>query len=878
MLHHDRPLLFGLVALEQELVGAADLVDAFRQWRQDPERSLAQILASQGRLSRDGVQAIERLLSDSSLGEQAAAARRTLDSPTTTWRPETTSIGIDIKRLRASATVDPPLMDATVRFQPLRLHASGGLGQVFEAEDAELKRRVALKEIRPQYADDEESRRRFVFEAEVTGNLEHPGIVPVYGLGAHPDGRPFYAMRFIEGETLSESIQTFHAVSRPDFASREFRQLLGRLVAACNAVAFAHSRGIVHRDLKPQNVMLGPFGETLVVDWGLAKPLAGAHSGDSDAAGAPFPLGPQRDESLDTATGEFVGTPAFMSPEQARGDARGVGPASDVFSLGAMLYVLLAGQLPRRGSALELVHFAADWHAPSACTDQPRAPRALAAVAAKAMALEPANRYASPLDLTAEIERWLADEPVAAYPDPWIDRAFRWVRKHRLPVAVASALVLVATVALGIGYILVSQERDIAQTERTRARVNAAATREVVEQFLIQIGDDRWSQIPGFEDVRLEMVNLAANRYRGLITQQPSDAELMADAAMAFRRCANLYRMIGEFERAAESYSEAVAGFQRATATDPNSGRNVLLMGEVLGDRAQLIFRQKGALAAEFPLREALAVSRRLRASRADSVSARQAEARIQVDLAEALCDLERFDEAVEMAREAAAVLQGAADANSQPVVNRLTAAYSGLTLGQILRQAGQWDEASVALESAWQRASEYSRNYPRDVNLQFCLAAVNLERSVVAAHQNGPTDTVLAAFDESITALNDLARQFPDTGSFRRKLAEALTLQSELQLRGGDPGEADRAVQRAVELLTQLDQKYGSPAVFQPLLASAHLAAGKVALVGDHLAAARIQFLQAQECSARACATNPASRRLGEQSRQIQSLLESIE
>jgi serine/threonine protein kinase len=180
----------------------------------------------------------------------------------------------------------PPPGGAGQRYQVLRPHAKGGLGEVSVALDRELQREVALKEIRPEYADDPNSRGRFLREAEVTGSLEHPGIVPVYGLGASPDGRPYYAMRFVQGQTLKDAIRHLHE-ERPDRdpegSARMLRGLLGRFVAVCNAVAYAHSRGVLHRDLKPANVMLGKFGETLIVDWGLAKAggrEAGGGTGD----------------------------------------------------------------------------------------------------------------------------------------------------------------------------------------------------------------------------------------------------------------------------------------------------------------------------------------------------------------------------------------------------------------------------------------------------------------------------------------------------------------------------------------------------------------------------------------------------------------------
>jgi eukaryotic-like serine/threonine-protein kinase len=169
---------------------------------------------------------------------------------------------------------DAPAADGG-RYRVLRSHARGGLGEVFVALDTEVGREVALKEIQDEFADDPASQGRFLREAEVNGRLEHPAIVQVYGLGRHADGRPYYVMRLIRGETLDAAARRFHEADRPGRDPGEralaLRQLLGQFVAVCNAVAYAHSRGVLHRDIKPANVMLGKFGETLLVDWGLAK-------------------------------------------------------------------------------------------------------------------------------------------------------------------------------------------------------------------------------------------------------------------------------------------------------------------------------------------------------------------------------------------------------------------------------------------------------------------------------------------------------------------------------------------------------------------------------------------------------------------------------
>ncbi len=232
------------------------------------------------------------------------------------------------------------------RFRVLRPHASGGLGAVFVALDGELHREVALKQILDRFADDPTSRQRFLLEAEITGGLEHPGVVAVYGLGTYADGRPYYAMRYIRGDSLKEAIDLFHGDEglKADAGRRslEFRKLPRRFLDVCNAIDYAHSRGVIHRDIKPANIILGRHGETLVIDWGLAK----AVGRDDPTVGEQTLTPSSSGGSSETVPGSALGTPAYMSPEQAAGDLDRLGPRSDVYSLGATLYCLLIGKPP----------------------------------------------------------------------------------------------------------------------------------------------------------------------------------------------------------------------------------------------------------------------------------------------------------------------------------------------------------------------------------------------------------------------------------------------------------------------------------------------------------------------------------------------------
>ncbi|HWB12253.1 MAG TPA: bifunctional serine/threonine-protein kinase/formylglycine-generating enzyme family protein [Pirellulales bacterium] len=368
------------------------------------------------------------------------------------------------------------------RFKVLWQHASGGLGRVSVALDNELHRHVALKEIHPELADHAECRARFLLEAEVTGSLEHPGVVPVYSLGSWHDGRPFYAMRLIRGKSLEEAVRQFHEVPC-EAGERELRlrKLLRRFIDICNAVDYAHSRGVLHRDIKPANVMLGPYGETLVVDWGLAKP---ATSRDMPSGTAETWLAPQTAGNTPaTRAGSVIGTPAYMGPEQAAGALDQLGPASDVYSLGATLYTVLTNRAPFEDendfSVMRARILTGDFRRPREV--KPNVPRPLEAICLKAMALEPGDRYVSASALAEDVENWLGDAPVRAYREGRVERLSRWSRRHRAWArAGAFSLVLVTLVALTASW-LVNRARvqtEEAHHERAMAQIELLCNAE----------------------------------------------------------------------------------------------------------------------------------------------------------------------------------------------------------------------------------------------------------------------------------------------------------------------------------------------------------------------------------------------------------------
>lgn len=507
----DRNLLFGLLALQMSFISRDDLVEAMKVWAENRHRSLGEILCELNAINDHERNLLESLVNrhvekhdndpQKSLGTLtlANADRSVLDTldevnlheslsligqaanvpdPAQTASPGSDSNAVPIRRIGSD-----------LRYEILRSHARGGLGEIFVARDRELQREVALKEIQTQHADHSMSRARFLIEAEVTGRLEHPGIVPVYSLGTYEDGRPYYAMRFIQGDSLKEAIEKFHEEKKsltPGERALRLRQLLGRLVDTCDAIAYAHSRGVVHRDIKPANVMVGRFGETLVVDWGLARLMDETDTG-LDEAEVPVKHSQSGDSSL-TQTGTILGTPAFMAPEQAAGELDKIGPPSDVYSLGATLYVLIAGEIPfQSGNVLDLLVNVREGRFPRPREVNPDIAKPLEAICLKAMALNLEDRYPSALDLKEDIEHWLADEPVTAHQPSTTERIKRWARHHRTFVGVGIAINLIALIAFVIGFVLVSKQQQqtaAAKQKEEKARGEAQEQARKLERQL----------------------------------------------------------------------------------------------------------------------------------------------------------------------------------------------------------------------------------------------------------------------------------------------------------------------------------------------------------------------------------------------------------
>jgi serine/threonine-protein kinase len=881
----EKSLLFGLIALQNGLVSQVQLVAAFQAWTLDKTRALADHFVDRGDIDSEQRALVDALVTlnlkkhtgdpERSLGA-VRVARSIQQSLAAVGDPEiqATLAGIG---LHSTDDGDP---DGTTtfsvgaatsngqRFQILRPHARGGLGAVFVARDIELGREVALKQILERHADDQVSRARFVLEAEITGGLEHPGIVPVYGLGVYPDGRPYYAMRFIRGDSLKDAIAAFRTdqnlsrnIGRRSLA---LQKLLRRFLDVCNAIDYAHSRGVLHRDLKPSNIILGKHGETLVVDWGLAKLLGSAEPGSS-ADERPL-VSSLSSGSAETLPGSALGTPAYMSPEQAAGNLEHLGPHSDVYSLGASLYCLLTGQPPFEddevGTVLRAVQKGS--FAPPRQVD-PAIDPALEAICLKAMALKPEDRYATPRALGEDIERWTADEPVTAWREPLARVTRRWARRNRTAVTAATVALLVALG--GMATVLAVQARAnsdlklsndaladasarvkeanadlMAANERERARFNLAM--DAVKLFHGEVSEDLLLKEKQFDGLRTKLLRGAADFYdklEGLLRSQ-TDRASRAALGRAYDELGELTDKIGSKPAALAAYRKGLsvrrelAGAPQAdAATQADVARSLLAIGwlqQRTGDvsGAQASYEEARRLA------EALMAN--VRAGdplQAVLASAHQRIGQLFADTGKPAAALASFQSALEIWQKLADIHP---DVTQFP--RALSAGYAGI--GSLLDQTGRPTEALIASEQALAIRQKLADSNPTTTVFQNDLASSHQMIGYELQLAGKPAEA-LAPYKRALEIRQKLADANPNVTEFQSNLSSTHQVTGWALNQTGKPAEAMSEFEKAIAIMQKLADANPNVMEWQTELANdlgfiggIHLKAGRFAEAASSL------------------------------------------
>jgi serine/threonine-protein kinase len=875
-----------MLALQMGFVTRDGLIAAMHAWVLDQNKPLGHILREQGQLGEDRLALLDALVREH-LRAHGGDAQQSLASLSSVSeiRDRLGKIGcpkLDCSLVHLGAQA-PPELGSTVdegraadqRYRILRPHAQGGLGAVFVAEDRELHREVALKEIQERHAHDLASRGRFVLEAEITGGLEHPGIVPVYGLGTYADGRPFYTMRFIRGDNLKDAIQRFHQADGrgrdPSERSVAFRQLLRRFLDVCNAVAYAHSRGVLHRDLKPGNVMLGKYGETLVVDWGLAKVVGSERGrGDSDEPGELTLQPTSGSGAVATQAGTALGTPAYMSPEQAAGRLDLLGPASDVYSLGATLYAVLTGKPPLDGAdagqVLQQVQ-RGDW--PSPRQVNPRTPAALDAICRKAMSLRPEERYPTPLALAADLEHWLADEPVTAYREPWTARARRWGRRHRALVAGVAAALMVSAAGLTAATVLLSlanrRERDLkeiaerreeeAKEQRDKARANFKLAVEAVNEYCTKVGQDVRLKEQDLTGLRQQLLETAVRFHRKFIEEQGDDPELRAELARAFGRLALLSADLDEPKEAVTLGRQAVDTFKALVAANPDNLAYKHELATAYADLADCYIGEMDLNAAVAASKEALRLWEELNKLSPDEFDYALGVARASGNIGEEVRRLRDWVAAEDWIRRALRTLEALRQRmpKNEKVLKQLARSYRNLAnTCRVRGKVMEGIEAGREALKCWQAVAEAN---PKDPYYRQHLG-ITLHIVALLYESLPDFDQAAKVFRQAVAIHQSLADSFPSIGSYQWDLAGIYLNMALFQDRTGKAKQATESLEFALKVSEKAAARYPQVSAYHEQVAGtlvklgAHY--GKAAREADMIGAwtKAMSYLERLECT----------------------------
>jgi serine/threonine-protein kinase len=732
---------------------------------------------------------------------------------------------------------EPSLPSSAGRFTSLRPHARGGLGEVFVALDTELGRHVALKQIQSHHADHAASRARFLLEAEITGGLEHPGVVPVYGMGCHSDGRPYYAMRFIQGKSLQTAIAAFHAPqphgAQPlGFQSVPFRKLLGQFIAVCQAMAYAQSRGVIHRDLKPANVMLGDFGETLVIDWGMAK-VIGRPEVASTGAHQPL-VTPSGSRSTATEMGSLMGTPAYMSPEQASGVPDQVGLPSDIYSLGATLYHLLTGQAALGGGNVDdLLDRLKKGDFPPPRQVKPDVPRALEAICLKAMALKPEDRYDSARALASEVEHYLADEPVSVYHEPITARLARWARWHRTLVTGLAVLLIAAVVALTLTTLLVSREQARTEQQRRLADANFQTALHAVDDMLTEVAEEQLAPEPRMEKKRRTLLAKARSYYQEFLEQRGSDPGLRKEAAKAHKRLGDISRLLGQYEQARSAYDQAITLLKQLVADHPDIPEYRSILAECYCNLGEVWRLTSHPSEASDAYELALQWQRPLVAEAPDIPAYQKELARTQYNRGILFSATLQPTKARTALAESVELLSRLADKYPQNATYRQHLARAYLNLGPVLQFMGQLDRAEPPYREAIRLQTELVKKDPLAPDYRYELGATynNLGFLLLDMRPNRVAAMILpapsyenlgplllnafryaeaeAAFHQALAHFEVLSRDFPSVPVYRKEVANTENNLAIVLAHDRNWTDAEKAWSRARELFAKLAAEY---------------------------------------------------------------------
>jgi tetratricopeptide (TPR) repeat protein len=715
----------------------------------------------------------------------------------------------------------------------LGLLGRGGMGVVYQARQENLHRLVALKVLLAGDHAGPGDLTRFRREAEAVARLQHPNIVQVFDVGEH-QGRPYLALELVAGGSLAQRLAGTPQSPR---AAAELVETLAR------AMQHAHEQGIVHRDLKPANVLLSfsgatsaplserPLSEVVpkITDFGLAKWL--------DA------------EASHSHSGAIVGTPSYMAPEQAANRPGQIGPATDVYALGALLYECLTGRPPLRGATLleTLEQVRLQDPVPPRLL-QPRVPRDLDTICLKCLQKEARKRYASARELAEDLRRFLAGEPIKARPIGAWGHAVKWARRRPAAAALIAVSVLggaALLMTLVLSNVRIAREKAQAERQRERAEANLELARQAVDDYITKVGQDPRLRQHDLEGLRKQLLRSALGFYQQFAQQRGDDPQVQAERGRAYQRLGFVTQQVGDDAEALGLYEQAAALFDRLAHDHPDVADHRRQLAAAHNDLGHLHLGAGRHDRAEAEYRQALDLRRRLAEDSPSDADLQADLARTHVSLGTVYRITGRPDDGESALRTAAGLLEALVREHPKHAGFQADLAACLNNLGLLHQERGRLGPAETALERARDLRRQLAVAHPVDPERQADLAQ-GLENLAILYKTTSRPAAALAPLEQARDVRADLARAHPSVADYQADLARAqASLGSLYQLLGQLP-DAEKSMRKGVDILAPLVRDHPDQTAYQSQLAATQNLLGILCGSSGRLGPAETAFKEA--------------------------------